>query len=210
MATMEGLMQKRLVVWIVLLFCTVVSQNAWAKSDLGMKAIGGDFGFVDPDNVDGTVGFGLFANMGTLAPDWRLAPHIGYWSKSEEFGGDKVSISDISFATRADYMFHVSSRKFQPYASGGLGLHFVKAKVEMTSPAMEASETETKVGVDFGGGFLTPISDNTDFCFDLMYTAVSDVAHISMKAGVSFDLGGGGSSQPEPQKRQVRKRTVRH
>jgi opacity protein-like surface antigen len=207
MATMEGLMQKRLVLWAVLLFCTFGSQNAWANTNLGMRSIGVDVGFVDPDNIDGTFGLGVFANMGTLSPEIRLAPHLGYWSKSEEFGGDKASISDISLGARGQYMFHVSSRKFQPYAGAGLGMHFVHAKVEMAAqdlgggviiPAMEASDTSTKLGLDLGGGFITPLSEKTDFCLDLWYTAVSDVGHLSMKAGLSFDLGGSPSSSERP------------
>jgi len=78
MASMEGLMQRRIAVWVILLFCSVVSQNAWANTDLGLKAIGGDVGFVDPDNVDGTIGFGAFANLGNLSPDLSLAPHLGH------------------------------------------------------------------------------------------------------------------------------------
>jgi len=218
MATVEGLMQKRLVVWMVLVFCTLVSQNAFAKTDLGLKAIGGDVGFVDPDNIDGTLGFGMFANMGTFSPEIRFAPHLGYWSKSETFDGDKASISDISLAARGQYMFPVSSPKFRPYAGAGLGLHMVHAKIEIAEqdmgggfiiPAFEASDTSTKLGLDLGGGFVTPLSEKTDLCLDLWYTAVSDVGHLSLKAGVSFDLPGGGSSNSEPPARPVKKRTTR-
>jgi len=199
MANMEGLMQKRIAVWAVLLFCTVVSQNAWAKTDLGLRSAGVDVGYVDPENISGTMGFGAFANMGNLSPDIRLAPHIGYWSKSEEAFGSKATISDISFSTRGLYMFHNTSPKFRPYAGAGLGLHIVNAKVETAAqdlgggviiPAMSASDNTTKLGLDLGGGFTTPLSDKTDFSLDLWYTAMSDVGHLSLKAGVSFDLGG--------------------
>jgi len=192
-------MQKRILVWAVLLFCIGATQNAWARTDLGWRSIGVDAGFVDPDNVDGTVGFGLFANLGNLSPDVRLQPHLSYWSKSEDFGGDKASISDIALSGRALYMFRNNSPKFHPYVGGGLGLHMVHMKVEMAEqdlgggviiPAMEASDSETKIGLDMVAGFTTPISSKNDFCFDLGYTAVSDVAHLTMKAGISFDLGG--------------------
>ncbi len=192
-------MQKRFLVWAVLVFCSVLSQNAWARTDIGAKSLGLDVGFVDPENVDGTMGFGAFANLGNLSPDIRLAPHLGYWSKSEEFAGSKASIRDIAFSTRALYMFHGTSPKFRPYAGAGLGFHLVHAKVSTPAqdmgggfiiPAMEASDSSTKLGLDMGGGFTTPLSDKTDFCFDLWYTAVSDVGQLSMKAGISFDLGG--------------------
>ena len=57
MASMEGLMQKRLVVWAVLMFCSVASQNAWAGSNLGLRSAGIDVGYVDPENISGTMGF---------------------------------------------------------------------------------------------------------------------------------------------------------
>jgi opacity protein-like surface antigen len=188
-----------MVVWTVLLFCSAVAQNAWARTDLGWRSAGVDAGFVDPDNVPGTVGFGAFANLGNLSPDVRLEPHLGYWSKSQEMNGDKASIRDIALSARALYMFHGTSPKIRPYAGGGLGLHMVHAKVEIAAqdlgggviiPAMEASDSQTKLGLDMVGGFQTPLSQKTDFKFDLGYTAVSDVAQFSMKAGISFDLGG--------------------
>jgi opacity protein-like surface antigen len=199
MASMEGLMQKRLVVWVILLFCSGASQNAWARTDLGMRSAGVDVGFVDPANIDGTLGFGAFADMGNLSPDIRLAPHLGYWSKSQQAGGDKASISDISLSTRGLYMFHMTSPRFQPYAGAGLGFHYVHAKVSTAAqdfgggfvvPAMEATDNSMKLGLDLGGGFTTPLSEKTNFCLDAWYTAVSDVGHLSLKAGVSFDLGG--------------------
>jgi hypothetical protein len=55
-------------------------------------------------------------------------------------------------------------------------------------PAMTASDSSMKLGMDVGGGFITPLNQKTDLCVDLWYTAVSDVGHLSMKVGVSFDL----------------------
>ena len=211
-------MQKRIVVWMVLVFCMGVSQNAWAKTDLGWRSIGVNAGFVDPDNVDGTVGFGAFANLGNLSPDVRLQPNVGYWSKSQEAFGAKATISDISFSTRALYMFHNNSAKFHPYAGGGLGLHMVKAKVSMPAqdmgggviiPAMEASDTSTKLGLDFGGGFTMPLSERTDFSVDTWYTATSDVSHFSLKAGVSFDLGSSHSDAPAPKSKSTHRSRTR-
>jgi opacity protein-like surface antigen len=199
MAFPGGAMQKRFVVWAVILFCSAISQNAWARTDLGARSIGADVGYVDPDNVNGTLGLGAFMNLGNLSPDIRLAPHLDYWSKSNSFGGDKATISDISLSPRGLYMFHTSSPKFHPYAGAGLGFHMVHARVQMAAqdlgggviiPAMDASNSSMKLGLDMGGGFTTPLSEKTDFCLDLWYSAVSDVGHLSLKAGVSFDLGG--------------------
>jgi opacity protein-like surface antigen len=218
MAFPGGAMQKRFVSWAVILFCSAISQNAWARTDLGARSIGADVGYVDPENINGTLGFGAFMNLGNLSPDIRLAPHLGYWSKSSSFGGDKATISDISLSARGLYMFHSTSPKFRPYAGAGLGFHMVHAKVDIAAqdlgggviiPAMEASDTSTKLGLDLGGGFTTPLSEKTDFCLDLWYTAVSDVGHLSLKAGVSFDLGGSPHADAPPPRSIHRSRVRR-
>ena len=199
-------MQKRIVAPALIVFCMIVSQNAWAapssrakphhrthaaqssNSGIGFRSLGANLGFVDADNVPGTMGMGVFANMGNITSDIRLVPVVNYWSKSETFAGDKVSVRDISFGTRGQYMFRVNSPKFQPFMGAGLGMHFVRGEVSSVSPPMSISTTETKLGVDMGGGFVTPLSHKTDLCFDMWYTMASDVNHISMKAGISFDL----------------------
>jgi outer membrane protein W len=166
---------------------THVAQSS-SNEGLGFRSLGANIGFVDADNVPGTMGMGVFANLGNITSDIRLVPVANYWSKSEEFAGDKVSVRDISFGARGQYMFRVNSPKFQPYMGAGLGMHFVRAEVSSVSQPMSVSASDTKLGVDMGGGFSTPLGHKTDLNFDLWYTAASDVAHISMKAGISFDL----------------------
>jgi len=205
--TVEGLMQKLLVALIVFLFCNVASQDAMARSNLGLRSLGADVGFVDPENVDGTAGFGVFANLGNLSPDIRLAPRVDYWSKSQSFGGSETSVHDISLGTRGEYMFHVSSPKFQPYAGAGLGVHFLNAKV--TVPGFpDATASSTKLGLDMGGGFITPLSPKTDLSVDLWYGIVQDFSQVSFKVGVSFDLPNGAESRapsrPAPRHRPRR------
>ena len=190
-------MKKLVLISTLLLFCSVPSQDAMAASDLGWRSLGANVGFVDPDNVDGTVGFGAFADLGPFATDWHLMPQLGYWSKSQGAFGYDASVSDFSIGSRANYMFHVSSPKFQPYAGAGLGLHFVTAKVTTPDldfggtiiPGSTASDTSTKLGLDMGGGFVTPLGAKTDLTGDVWYTAVSDVSHFSMKIGLAMKLG---------------------
>ncbi|MBI4364966.1 MAG: outer membrane beta-barrel protein [Candidatus Latescibacteria bacterium] len=186
-------MKKPLLISALVLFCIAVSQNAYAGSHLGWRSIGVDVGFVDPENVDGAFGFGAFADLGTLAPSLHLAPQLAYWSKSEEDFGAEASVGDLSLGARAKYMFHVSSRTFQPYAGGGLGLHFVSAKVTIPDPFlggfMTLEDNSTKLGLDMGGGFVTPIGAKTDLTGDLWYTFVEDVSHLSMKVGIAMKLG---------------------
>ena len=134
-------MKNAAVVLALLLFCTAPVQDAWAKSNLGLNRLGVDVGMVDPEAVGGTLGLGASADWGTLSKRVHLSSHLGYWSKSEDYGfGSEASIRDVSFTTRVTYHFRVSSPKFQPYAGGGLGLHFYNMEVAIP---------------DFGGGSIT-------------------------------------------------------
>jgi opacity protein-like surface antigen len=182
-------MKKALVVLGLALFCTVVSQNAWAKSDLGFKRLGVDVGMVDPEAAGSTIGFGAFADLGSLSPDFRLSSHVNYWNKSENQFGVEAGLRDISVGARARYMFHMNSGNVQPYVGGGPGLHFFNVKVEVPfNPGMTASESETKIGFDLGGGASMPLSPKADVFSEMWYT-VCDIDQFAFKAGVSFRLG---------------------
>lgn len=184
-------MKNAAVVLALLLFCTAPVQDAWAKSNLGLNRLGVDVGMVDPEAVGGTLGLGASADWGTLSERVHLSSHLGYWSKSEDYGfGSEASIRDVSFTTRVTYHFRVSSPKFQPYAGGGLGLHFYN--MEVTIPdfgggSITASDSETKLGFDIGGGAQMPLSPKTNLYGEMWYTA-ADIDQLAFKVGVSFQL----------------------
>lgn len=190
-------MKKIWVFALSFLFCIAFSQDAWAASNIGLQRIGVDAGLVDVQDGGSTLGLGLSADMGTFSKDVRFSLHASYWNDTEESFGAEAGIRDISFGARARYMFHMDSPKFQPYAGGGLGLHFYRASVSIPDmdlgggviiPGEEMSDTTTKLGMDLNGGFLVPMSAKTDFTTDLTYT-LSDIDQFSLKAGVSFKVG---------------------
>jgi len=194
--------KKALVVLALIGFCTASSQDAMAKPakssnpGIGFNRLGVELGLVDPEAGGSTVGFGAFADLGNISRDVKLSSHLGYWSKSEEDFGAEATIRDISIGARAKYMFHVASRKLQPYVGGGLGLHFFHAKIVVPEedmgggfimPGFTAEDSMTKLGIDLGGGALKPLNPKTDLFVDLWYT-LADIDQLSMRAGVSFKL----------------------
>jgi len=184
-------MKNALVVLGLLAVCAMPAQNAWAKSDIGFNRLGVDVGIVDPEAAGSTVGFGVVADLGTLSPNVGISSQVGYWSKSEDVFGAESSVRDISVGTRVNYLFSVSkSSKFQPYAGGGLGLHFFNVEVsvpDFQGGTISASESETKLGFDLGGGASMPLSPKANLFGDLWYT-LADVDQLAMKVGVSFLL----------------------
>ena len=192
-------MRNLFLVLAVVVLCTVGAQNALAKSDLGLNALGVNLGMVDPEGVDAVLGFGAFADWGTIAPQFGLTTHLDYWSKSEDIGfGAEASVTDISFITRSRYLFAVDSPKFQPFVGAGLGLHFVSAEVSIPDmdlgggvivPGMTVEDSSTELGFDLGAGFSTPISPKADLSGELWYSLVDQFDQVALKLGVAFKLG---------------------
>jgi opacity protein-like surface antigen len=164
-----------------------------SSTGFGLKAIGGALGFVSPEGIDGTFSIGAFANLGTITPDIALETRLDYWSKSEESFGAKASVGDINFGVRGKYLFETSNPKVTPFAGAGLGLHHISAKATTPAvpgfPSMTVEDSQTKLGLDFGGGITTRLSPRADFLAEAWYSIVSDVNQFSLRVGVSQRLG---------------------
>lgn len=182
-------MKKSIIALLVLALCAVSSQNARAEASLGLRSAGVQVGMVSPEDVDATLGFGVFADWGEMAPNFRLASHLDYWSKSEgDASNGEARIRDIQLAMRGKYMFPVPSSNFRPFAGLGVGMHFLNAEVQVpTLPTTSVSET--RVGFDFGGGFTTPLNNRTDLVGEAWYSIVDGFNQFSLKAGMAFRLG---------------------
>jgi len=182
---------KRNLLFLALACGVLVASPAMAASDLGFKRLGAAVGYVSPDNLDGTIGFGAFVDHGTITPRLGLESRVDYWSQSEEEFGAEASISDLTIGARAKYYFPVSSTTVRPFAGGGLGLHFLSAEVSIEVPGfppMTAEDSSTEFGLDMGGGIVTALSPSTDLHGELWYT-LSDLDQLSLRLGLSFKLG---------------------
>ena len=206
---------KRTALIIALAICTLASQNAMAATakssgsssrhtsaskaratesgaDFGFKRIGGAIQMVGPEDIDATFGFGVFADLGTVAPNIGLEARLDYWSQSEDVFGFDTSIRDVTLGARGKYYFQVNHPTIRPFAGLGLGMHFLKAEVEVpTGPTTTTTvdDSETRLGLDFGGGIRTAISPTLDLHAEGWYGIVSDVNQFSLRVGMSYRLG---------------------
>jgi len=181
-------LKKPILLLTVLSICCVISQSAMAaESQLGLKAIGPTLGMVGPEDVDATLGFGAMADHGMITPNIRLTSHMDFWSKSEEAFGAKASIRDIALGARGEYLLPTNS-KFSPFAGAGLGLHFLHSEVDVPGFG-SVDDGTTRLGLDIGGGFSTPMSARADFRSDVWYGIVDNASQWSLKAAMMFKLG---------------------
>jgi opacity protein-like surface antigen len=189
--TKEGLMKRALLFTGCLL--VIATGSAFAQSDLGFKSVGVATGFVSPEDLDGTFSIGVFVDHGTIAPRLGLESRIDFWSTSDEAFGTKVAVSDVALGARAKYFFEVNHPTIRPFAGAGLALHLLHAKATVPAgpgfPEQSISDSETKLGLDIGGGLAVPMNPRWDFNGELWYGIVSDVGQFSIRAGFGYKLG---------------------
>jgi len=183
---------KRTIVLGTIAVCMLLSQPARAQSNLGFQRGGVAISMVSPEDVDATFGLGVFADLGTVAPRWGLEGRIDWWSQREAFFNTEVGVTDLTLGARTKYQFPTNST-VQPFAGVGLGLHFLSMDVGLVDPvtgfAMTADASETRLGLDLGGGISTALNPNTNLLAEGWFGMVSDFNQFSLRLGLSHSFG---------------------
>ena len=163
-------MKKQILILGVVL-AVVFTAAAFAKSDIGLKGVGGKFGYVKPEDIDGTFGFGAVADLGKLTPQINLEGELLYWGKSDKHEGFEVSYSQIYISALAKYFFpQKKGAKWLPYAGGGLGFVIGKAKVKSEFLGSDNSDSSTDLGIHLLGGMKTVLSPTMDGFAEVRYS----------------------------------------
>lgn len=166
----------------------LMSMAGFASAQVGFNGVGGHLGYVSPEDIDGTIGFGAHADLGTLMPELGLFAYVDYWGKSEDHQGFKASFSVIDIAAIVKY--HFSEGDLKPYAGGGLGLNIATAKVEWDDEFWgdgSESESETDISIHLLGGVAKQLSPNLDGFAEVKYS-LSDIDWLSIQVGVTYKL----------------------
>jgi hypothetical protein len=142
---------------LLLTICMFVAEGSYAAStsDLGFKGIGGRIGFVKPEaDFKTTVEIGLVTDWGTVARNLFIESAVTYWKSSYDvkLAAHTWGFYDADFAVKAGLKYHFLDREWQPFAGGGLGLHFYSTAAEAPS--------------EYHGGY--PYKDETQWGFYLV------------------------------------------
>ncbi len=179
---------KKLFILALLITGVMLTANAWAEADLGFKGIGVKVGLVDAEDVDATIGFGGFVDLGTIAPKIKLVTGVDYWSKTEDIILGEATLSDIVIYGNANYF--LSESEFRPYVGGGLSVNLIKVETKDNDLIGDgASNSETKLGFDLAGGVLYQMGGKTDFLGEFKYRLVDGANQMSIMAGIVFNMG---------------------
>jgi len=178
---------------------------ASGSSELGFDGVGLEARFVEPGSGEGTIGIGALVDLGGFTPNVRLEGRVDFWSYSESMSGGEASARDIAVGARSKYVFPVSHPRLRPFAGAGLGVHFLHAKASIPEqnfgglvvPAVEVSDSATKLGIDIGGGMNYAFNGPTSLVSELWFTLVDGGADLSVGVGLVWALGGSSEMQSQ-------------
>ena len=185
-------MRKLYVIAMVVAMVSLVTVSANASN--GLRSIGVGVGYVTPDNLDGTLAFGLNFDFGLPVNNLFLQPFAGYWSYSLDvsaLGFDaSSSISDWQFGANAKYAFVTSAANLHPYVQGGAAIHLLTADITSSflGAPLSLSTSETKFGVQGGAGLAYDVSERFALYGEGNYSLVTDFNQWRVGGGVRVNL----------------------
>jgi len=184
-------MKRLLVLLPIALLLLTFSSTSFAQMMLGPEGVGAFAGYIKPENIDGTIGFGAVVDMGTLVPMLGLELEGLYWSKSKGPSDSEWRWRDITLSAHVKYRFPMPTSPVKPYAGGGIGAHFVKAEHEWThlDQTHTASDTDTKFGLHLLGGGEYEATPQVNVFAEVRFSLVSDFNQFSIFGGAKFKLG---------------------
>ncbi len=166
-------MKKLAIFWIVAVCC--IFSTVTQAQDFGFKGIGGKLGFVDPEVLSATIGFGAHADLGTVAKSIKIVPSLEYWSKN--------NFSQFSIHADGRYYFPTSGT-ISPFAGGGLGLFITS--IDFDSEFITGTSS-TDLGLDLLGGVDIPAGPQLTFTAELKYS-LTELHSLRITGGIMYNL----------------------
>ena len=187
-------MRRLFAILVCFMAVSAMATTAMAAADFGLKGIGVRVGVVEPENLDTTVGFGFFMDLGTFHPNVAFETYVDYWSNSFDVGFGESSFRDIVIGAKTEYMFTVSRPIIHPFIGAGLSVHMMKSEASIsditifgqTIPGTSMDASDTKLGLDLGGGLRAGVADNIDIIGEAWYSFVPDVNQFLATGGIAY------------------------
>jgi opacity protein-like surface antigen len=148
------------------------------------------------DSFGGGVGFGASYWKGT-SPTVSWGAEVSYDNLGSAEYNDTFSSSTTKYSASIVRINPAVRYTFGPgvgtsfYAQGGAGYYSVSAKIE-DSVLGNASDSQSKIGFNFGAGVSFPVAPTTKMNLGVMYHTVStsgqSTNYVNVRAGVGFNL----------------------
>jgi len=159
-----------------------------AGGGIGIQGIGGQVSFVKPEDIDGTFGLGMHADLGEIGGGVGLFPSVTFWRKSweESLFGEKWDTTFTEIATNADaryYFLGYDTGTMRPFVGGGLALIYSSVSCD------DFDDSDMDVGINILGGADFDISDSMIGFFEARYK-IDGADVLKLTGGVTFLMGG--------------------
>lgn len=171
--------------YVTSILVLVCAFGAYASVDFthgGIRA-----GYVMPNDIDNTVGFGAELGFGLSVPNLGFSIEGGYWSKSysENLAGTTwdAKFSDLNFGLSGKYEYPAIPNQFHPYVGAGIGYHMLS--VETSILGISVSADDNKFGAHFFGGFRVPFNPVVSAFVEARYTVV-DPDYFGIYGGINY------------------------
>jgi opacity protein-like surface antigen len=182
-------MSNRVAIAVFALCTVMLASICSAEAEIGFKGVGANLGIVKPENIDATVGFGGFVDLGKVMPNLGIGAGLDFWSK--DMNGAKTR--DIAIGATGKYFVGATDAKLHPYVGAGLAYHMLK----VTAPTVTilgvtyggGDVTDSKVGFDLLGGALYGVKENINLLGELRYRLVSDFNMLDVRVGAEYLIG---------------------
>lgn len=187
-------MKRLFAILVCFMAVSAMASTAIAAADVGLKGIGVRVGVVEPENLDTTVGFGFFMDLGTFHPNVAFETYVDYWSNSLDVEFMEMSFRDIAVGAKVEYMISTARPTIHPFIGGGLSVHVLRS--EVTTPALDIGgliipgfsldASDTKVGLDLGGGLRAGVAEHVDIIGEAWYSFVPDFNQLIATGGIAY------------------------
>ncbi len=177
----------------ILVLMIVGVQTSFAQTNLRLRGVGAQMGLVDPEHINSAFGFGGILELGTLLPGIHLEANIDYWKKTDRTGSIRTRFRDTAAGGTLKFFFKTANPDLRPFVASGVALHFVKSSIPVEGPGgifgnPNLESSDTKLGLDLGGGLNYRLNSQFDLFGDLRYRVVSDLNQFELKFGALFHL----------------------
>lgn len=182
---------------LLFLLVLVFTVSAFAQTNISLNGVGAKIGFVDPENIESTFGFGAVADLGWITPKIALEGEVLYWKKSYDEGAHwEWSYSQLYISALGKYYFEQKKgSKFLPYAGAGIGLVIAKVSSDYSGPSdpywggdLNTSESETGIGLHFLGGAKMALSPQIDGFAEARFSTGEGADFFGIFAGFIYQL----------------------
>ncbi len=168
--------------------------QAQTNLKLGLNAVGGGIGFVNPSgSIGSTISLAGNAELGTFMNDFHLIGFAQFWTKkyAENTYWD-WSWTEMVLGGGAKYYFNMQNMPFKPYAGAGLAFVFSRWSWNYsgsTNIYIKKSESDTNIdiGAQIFAGAEYPINPKMTAYGEFRYHT-DGVDFLGIYAGVLYHL----------------------